>query len=193
MTVERRLVLAQTKISNLSEVRQSSSSQWWAGWNLYSGQVCPARGYPGTEQRGADWVLPRMMKLTALHSMFAAQTRLDVYFWLRNVHFSLQHRQTGSLAGDHTAMNGHSKDCSALTSGMWLLAAECNYILHTSPSQISPQSPDLRLALGQSDLSFWWSHYLSQLSLTAISLPAPVLALSLICIVFTQLSPGANS
>ena len=87
------LCLVQTKISNLSErwgetVRPSDEL---AEWNLYSGQVCPARGYPGRgEERRAETEFypdPRLnteewrtMKLTAMHSMFAAQTGLNVYF-----------------------------------------------------------------------------------------------------------------
>ena len=72
--------------------RWDSPAQWWAEWNLCSGQVCPARGYlsPSTEQsRGAqtefyqEWWNSQL----CLHSVCPCTykpARMCI-FWLRNV------------------------------------------------------------------------------------------------------------
>ena len=179
--------------------RWDSPAQWWAEWNLYSGQVCPARGYlsPSTEQsRGAQTEFYQEWWNSQLCSTQSApaQTGPNVYFlvekcpqFLMNKYFTTRRRTDWGAI--EQAMNGQSKDCSPLSSpppdssGMWLPLH--TLALHISPRQISwlPQTSAL---LGGRAISVS-----DEVTISYNYLPAP--ALPLICIVFTQLSPGANS
>ena len=161
-------------------------AQWWAEWNLNTGQVCPARGYPGRERRRPDqrndetqsWELGVRSTQCLLH-----KSGWMCIFWLRNVlspkswclNISVPtHAETGSLAVaiEQWMVSPRIAHHSPPPPQLWNVVewSHSHRALHTSPSQISPRqsrvliSSELRLALGQSDLSFWWSHYLCQLS-----------------------------
>ena len=186
-------------------------AQWWAEWNLNSGQVCPARGYPGKERRRPDqrndetqsWELGVRSTQCLLH-----KSGWMCIFWLRNVlspkswclNISVPtHAETGSLAVviEQWMVSPRIAHHSPPPPQLWNVVewSHSHRALHTSPSQISPPSKPGSDFLGAPPCCGpERSQFLMKsLSVSAIYQPAPVPALPLICIVFTQLSPGANS
>ena len=128
-----------------------SPAQWWAvsgaEWNLVSGQVCPARGYPSQHRPGR--ALQRMMKLRAVYSaqcLLHKPAWMCIFCWEMSSSWNILVSTTCKLAawlGIHRASNewslqglltSHQSD----SSGMWPCpsAPACTGTTHLTQSNI---------------------------------------------------------